>query len=332
MIFVRALFLFTLLAMGTAAQSDQATPGIKLYDEGKISEAIAVLTAETRSPTGRKNAAVFNALGMAHAKLGTQQHAVKALESAVKLAPRNASYRTNLSYSLIQTGKSRNALKHLDAAIKAEPQNSAAYLLRARAYLETGRYKPAESDYRRFENGAPLHAIGALIKAEVQYLLARQQMVGPRNGFQFLDAAVQSLEVGATLCSAPTECAVVNYRLIPLRRIREQFEKELVRLSNPSDPPIYDPEPDVTPLTILTKPRASYNDRARRNGIVGTVALIAFFGESGIVEFAVPINKIGYGLDEAAFEALSKLRFEPRRRIGVPEGVVRRVEYNFLLY
>src|SRR5215469_7361363 len=60
----------------------------------------------------------------------------------------------------------------------------------------------------------------------------------------------------------------------------------------------------VTPPKVLSHPAAAYTDEARRRGIEGSVIIRAQFDEYGGATVLKAITGLGYGLDEAALEAL----------------------------
>lgn len=92
------------------------------------------------------------------------------------------------------------------------------------------------------------------------------------------------------------------------------------------------PEPGVTPFKILTKPQASYTDNARAAGITGTVRLAVLLGANGKVQNILKLSGAGYGLDEQAFDAARKIKFEPKMKDGKPVSTVVIIEYAFSIY
>ncbi|MCS7157059.1 MAG: energy transducer TonB [Blastocatellia bacterium] len=71
---------------------------------------------------------------------------------------------------------------------------------------------------------------------------------------------------------------------------------------------------DVTSRPIITfKPRPEWTEEARRNRIQGVVILSATFGADGRIKQVRVIRGLGYGLDEKAIEAATKIQFVPAR-------------------
>ncbi len=71
---------------------------------------------------------------------------------------------------------------------------------------------------------------------------------------------------------------------------------------------------DIASRPIITfKPRPEWTEEARRNRIEGIVVLSATFAADGTVKHIRVLRGLGYGLDEKAIEAASRIRFIPAR-------------------
>ena len=64
-----------------------------------------------------------------------------------------------------------------------------------------------------------------------------------------------------------------------------------------------------------------YPAEAKKNGITGTVFVLAFVDEMGSVRKVLLTKGIGYGCDEAAMNAVSRTRFKPGKQNGIPVKV-----------
>jgi TonB family protein len=73
-----------------------------------------------------------------------------------------------------------------------------------------------------------------------------------------------------------------------------------------------------TPIEILSKPRPSYTEQARRLRVEGEVVLEVVFFADGRVSVLRVLEGLGHGLDEAAIAAARKIEFSPARREGRP--------------
>ncbi len=82
----------------------------------------------------------------------------------------------------------------------------------------------------------------------------------------------------------------------------------------------------------MSKPRASYTDRARSAGVSGIIRLAVGFSADGKVKNILIIKPLGYGLDEQAVSAARQIKFQPAQREGKPIAVVKIVEYSFTIY
>lgn len=72
------------------------------------------------------------------------------------------------------------------------------------------------------------------------------------------------------------------------------------------------------PVEILSKPKPVYTEEARRLRVEGEVELEVLFGASGQLRVIRVLRGLGHGLDEAAVEAATAVRFKPARLDGRP--------------
>lgn len=85
-------------------------------------------------------------------------------------------------------------------------------------------------------------------------------------------------------------------------------------------------------LSIFSKPRANYTEKARANNIQGNVILRVTFLANGEIGAIFPIKELPDGLTEQAIAAARKIKFEPAKRDGKPVTVTKPVEYSFTIY
>ena len=78
----------------------------------------------------------------------------------------------------------------------------------------------------------------------------------------------------------------------------------------------------VIPPKVLSDPPAVYSSEARRRGIQGSVIVQGQFDEYGRATVLKVIKGLGYGLDEAALQALKGWRFSLALRNGLPVNAV----------
>lgn len=74
----------------------------------------------------------------------------------------------------------------------------------------------------------------------------------------------------------------------------------------------------TTQVEILYKPKPVYTEDARRLNIEGEVLLEVVFGANGDLHVNRVVRGLGHGLDEAAVNATSKIKFKPAQRNGSP--------------
>ncbi len=90
------------------------------------------------------------------------------------------------------------------------------------------------------------------------------------------------------------------------------------------------------PPTIIggldaVKKNLVYPDLAIRAGVEGTVIVLAYVNKDGVVTGTQVIRGIGGGCDEAAMEAVKKVRFNPGQQRGKPVNVKVSVPVKFRL-
>jgi TonB family protein len=83
---------------------------------------------------------------------------------------------------------------------------------------------------------------------------------------------------------------------------------------------------------ILSKPRATYTDAARRAETGGSVLLEVTFLANGEIGDITPVNELPHGLTEASIEAARKIKFRPAMSDGQPVTSVKTIEYSFSIY
>ena len=85
-------------------------------------------------------------------------------------------------------------------------------------------------------------------------------------------------------------------------------------------------------LNIILKPKATYTDAARENGVQGTVILRVTFNANGSIGSVVALSGLPHGLTEQAIAAAKNIKFEPAKKNGVPQTISRQIAYSFILY
>lgn len=86
-----------------------------------------------------------------------------------------------------------------------------------------------------------------------------------------------------------------------------------------------------TEPTLLSEEKIPYPEEARRNEIEGHVRLKVRINPAGTVEEVLVLSGPGYGLNEAARDALKRSRFRPATQGGEAVGYTFIYTYTFLL-
>lgn len=87
----------------------------------------------------------------------------------------------------------------------------------------------------------------------------------------------------------------------------------------------------VSAPVLIYKVEPLYSDEARKAKIQGTVILSVIVGDDGFVREAEIVVSVGYGLDEAAMDAVRTWRFKPGEKDGAPVSVRAIIEVSFRL-
>jgi protein TonB len=110
------------------------------------------------------------------------------------------------------------------------------------------------------------------------------------------------------------------------------FEK-MRQVAAPSSVETHAPPPpaDFQPIEILSKPAPTYTAEARELGIQGDVALSVVFEANGGIKVLGVVRSLGHGLDQAAKQAATKIRFKPALRAGQPTDFPATLRIEFRL-
>jgi protein TonB len=87
----------------------------------------------------------------------------------------------------------------------------------------------------------------------------------------------------------------------------------------------------VTPPVVLSQIQPEYSDDARKARIQGTVELVIIVLTDGSARLDRVVNSLGYGLDQRAIEAVTRWKFQPGKKNGLPVPTRIGVAVNFSL-
>jgi TonB family protein len=328
----------TVLANTIFAQQIEIEKGIELYKQGKNQEAIKIFEKLSKQKDTKTEIKVWNYLGLAYLENGDLKKARKALEKADKLSPNNSAVKTNLGYAYLVGRKINDAQTHLNEAIRIEPKNFLAYYFRGTSFLWQKKYDQALSDAEKAIALQAKFSSAYILKADVLTNKFGQQVVAgssAREASDFLRQAVEILENCAKNCQ-PADFQPYREKFEALKVFYEYFSRNKIDSADlnadADENTATVTETNVTPLKILSRPRPSYTDRARRAGISGSVKLYVLFGANGKILNIIGISGLGYGLDEEAIKAARQIKFEPKTENGKPVSVVKMVIFTFTIY
>lgn len=336
---ITLFFALIIAASNIFAQQTQLENGIQLYKQGKNSEAIAVLERLSKQKEAKTDAKVWNYLGLAYIEQNDFKKARKVLEQAVSLSPQNSAMRTNLGYAYLLSRKVNQAQTELDKAIQIEPQNYLAYFFRGTSYFWERKLEEALTDADKTIALNANFSAAYTLKSDILVSKFGNWLANkatPKEYVNFLQKSIEALEYCLKNCQNNTEVQQQQQKLEASRAFYEYFNREKIDNANlavPTDINVSSPtESNITPLKILTKPRASYTDRARQANISGTISIYILFAASGKVSHIMVLKGLGYGLDAQAVRAASQIKFEPMMKDGKPVSVVKMVQYSFTIY
>ncbi len=334
-----ALVLISGLFNSASAQTEREK-GVKLYQEGKNKEAVAVL--ERASKQTKTDAETWNALGLAYARTQEMKKAVKSFEKAVSFDQQNAVYHTNLAYAYLQGNQFNKAQSESNKAIAINPKTMLAYYVRGTANIYEGNYDEAIRDADRAIAINPNYSLAYTLKSDtLLHQFGNQVGKGskPIEKIELLQKAEDVLNVCLKTCTDNSQAGVQQKQIETLKVFREYFSKNpdaLARLVDDQPAAVTVapklPEPGVTPLKILAKSPPRYTDKARSENISGTITMAVFFADTGQITHAIILKGLGGGLNENALQAAYSIKFEPAKKDGKPFSQVKTITYSFTIY
>lgn len=328
-----AVLIYTLIAtLFVPAQQTPRHPGIALYDQGKYSEAISSLERAVKQPEFKADASLWNYLGLSQIEAGTTKSAVKSLAKAVSLSSGNLAYRVNLAYAYLRNRQVNRAQAETEAVIKVDPNFVAAHFIHGTANMWERKFDLAIKDADAVIAIDKTYADAYILKASSKLAQLGSKQTDDDADVDLntvaLSEAVDVLRTGAAAVQKPSDKAKIDSELESMQAFYNYFDKQGRAAAGPPTAP----GPNDVPLKIISKPRASYTDSARQNGVQGNIRIAVLFGASGRIEYILLIKGLGYGLDQNAIGAAKRIKFEPAKKDGKPVSVVKQIMYGFTIY
>jgi len=88
----------------------------------------------------------------------------------------------------------------------------------------------------------------------------------------------------------------------------------------------------LVPPRVLSAPDPPYTEAARRDKLQGVSVLELIIDEKGQARYALPVKKLGDGLDENAIATIRHWKFQPATKDSQPVPSLATVEVAFHLY
>ncbi|MDQ6785266.1 MAG: TonB family protein [Acidobacteriota bacterium] len=332
-----SLVLVLFLSAGFASAQTELEKGIELYKKDRNKEAISVLEKVGKQKEFKANAEVFNYLGLAYIKNNDLKRARKTLEKTVELDPQNASYRTNLAYAYLLANKLNEAGRESTKSIELNQQNADAYYIRGFVNLRQGKYDEAIADGDKSIAIDSDYSLSYLLKSDALLSNFGKLVAGgakPADELDLLKQSKEALETCLNNCRNNSQTALQTERLDGVQAFYNYFSRRKdATLTPPGTPaPGVVTPPDPNALKIISKPRASYTDKARQAGITGSITLAVLFSESGRVTHTLILKGLDTSLNAEAVKAARQIVFEPAKENGKPISLVKIVQYNFMIY
>lgn len=330
-------------AQASAPVSQDRQAGIRLYIEGKTTQAISALRAAVKQDKSDGDAWYY--LGLALVRVDDMKAARKALSEAVKLKPEFAPAHTGYAYTLMAASKDEDAEREAKAAIQLNPSDAIAHYVLGVIDLRFLRNREAEHEADTAVSQRPNFGPAYLLKSQALLALEgdessklskvisvgdrgqptekemEQRKERTRKTREHFTAAADALESYLRLVSSDSETATWKDQLETLKVYARQ-----------SPTTIYSSSEVTTKVRVLSKPEPVYTSRARSAGIVGTVILRAVFTAYGTVENILVLRSLPGGLTAESIQAAHRIKFTPAIKDGKPVPVFLELQYNFNLF
>jgi tetratricopeptide (TPR) repeat protein len=329
------LLIFALLlalAFPIFAQSEREK-GIEFYKKAEYDSAVKYLEWATKA--NKTDADAWNLLGMSYLGISKYKESRKALEQAVKQKPQSAEFKVNLAYANLLSNRLSQAEKEIKKAVTLDSKNAMAYYISGIVFLQRGKFDKAIAEVEQSLNLDKTLQVAYLLKSNA-YLYKFGESYG-KNGnsaenLVSLQKSIDALEDCLANCPRNSSLVTNPTKLEELKTFHQYFSKRTFEIANLTPAAPQPDDPTVTPLEILSKPRANYTDSARQAGVQGTITLAVLFSADGKTKMILVIKPLSNGLTEEGIKAAKQITFKPQMKDGKPVSVVKMVQYSFTLY
>lgn len=203
----------------------------------------------------------------------------------------------------------------------------------AKKHLEQGAYtvalSEAEAAIQSEPNFAPSYTVKGLALVslfEMEYVDRNFDRSIPRNRlFARLKQAVESFEQYLKLQPHAPDAGVYQgwvYLLKPYAELSDERDTNRTIFFSSEFPP-------GSKAQIVRRREPQFTEEARVARVRGSIRVLAVLDADGTVKNIFVIKPLGYGLNERAVDATSKIEFVPAQRDGHPVAQAIEVIYNF---
>lgn len=226
--------------------------------------------------------------------------------AALKLDEKSPEANLILALAYKQLRKSGDAMKYAKRAVEYRQGYADAHYLLAVILYEQGKLKESGGELAMAMQQGARFANAYVLKGTLEIIADKR------------DDALASYKE-ALRKAGPDAAAMtgIQQRVTALESIQEFA-------SHKDDPAYHRPKP-------LNAPMPRYTEEARSNHVQGTVHAAVLVDETGKVATIVLLTTLGYGLDEEAMRAASRLKFMPAIKDGKPAPIWQRVMIEFNL-
>lgn len=327
--------LFTLLvsAESVFAQQTEREKGIEVYQKGDYQGAIQILKKAVKTDSSDAESWYF--LGLSYFNKDDAKDSLKAFKKAVELNGQDSRARVGLAYVYLIKNNLQEAQKEAQEAIKLNGKNAEAHYVLGVINFRNNSFNYAYERARKALEMNPNLAAAYLLKTESLVSSFSQQtgtVIKSQNARkELLKEAAWNLEKYISLALSNKETEFQREYLQSLEFFAQYYDAPENNLPNSLD---VNEQINVskTPVKILSKPPASYTERARGAGITGTIRLLVGFAVNGNVRHILVLKPLSHGLNEEAVRAARGIKFEPATQDGKPISVVKIIEYSFSIY
>jgi TonB family protein len=233
------------------------------------------------------------------------KEAYKHLKQAIEINKRSAEAHLYMGLVYKNLGNRKEGIKHLYRSLEIQPDKSETHYLMAVLLLETNEPAQAEAELNK--------AIQLGLKTFNGFALKGQLELTDRNFQGALEYFEKALQQNSG-----------NQADVDGLRLQTDALKSFTAFRDRPDKSGY-----TTPRPI-SHSRPNFTEDARRNKIQGVVRMYVLVDETGMVKSVLVTSRLGYGLDEEAIAAVSRLRFQPASKNGNPVPYWSPMEVEFV--